>query len=220
MLASVLRVLMLIVCLGFAWPSHAGSIMSVSNTSDSSASQLVDNDALMPFAFSKQLGQSASFDRFFATAHGFRFMQINELFQPLTSEQANNSLFGLTKAELNALLQFDQTDLTTAHNAFDHPPSSNNQHSNHDRSFDLVMAASSRFSNLLRYDQEDIEPAYQLAIELPVDPAPSFTKGFRVDMHPTLDWTLKTSSPSSGRISGWKESNLIYTVYHHRLTLA
>ena len=219
---------MLIVCLGFVWPSHAGSATPVSTVSDHAASQVTDNNSLMPIAFSKQLAQSASFDRFFATAHGLEIaddvlLENAQNADGQASEQHheafNSTLFGPTKTELNALLKFDQTDLTDAIAANGHPPSSNNQHSNHDRSLDLAIAASSRFSSLLRHDPEEIQPAYQLAIELPVEPAASFAKDYRVDMHQTLDWTLKTSSPS-GRISGWKESNLIYTVYHHRLTLA
>ena len=188
MLASVLRILMLIVCLGFAWPSHAGSIAPVSEAQGfQQVRQIVDNEGLMSIGFSKHLAQSAA--------------------------------FAPSQAELNALLKFDQTDLTEVVHAGDHTPSDNNQHSNHDRSLDLAIAASSRFSSLLRHDPEEVEPTYQLAIELPVEPAPSFAKNYRVDMQPALDWTLNTSPPS-GRVSGWKESNLIYTVYHHRLTLA
>ncbi|MDV5167990.1 hypothetical protein [Photobacterium rosenbergii] len=189
----MLRILMLIVCLGFAWPSHAGSVAPVSEAAGfQSDHQLADNEGLVLQVLSKQV---------------------------FSKHLAHPASFAQSKAELNALLQFDQTDLTDAIQVGSQSPSSNNEHSNHDRSLDLAIAASSRFSSLLRHDPEDVEPAYQLAIELPVAPVPSFAKDYRVDMQPTLDWTLKTSPPS-GRVSGWKESNLIYTVYHHRLPLA
>ncbi|MGR5063447.1 hypothetical protein [Photobacterium sp. DNB22_13_2] len=162
----------------------------------------VDNDAnrYMPMAFSQQLAQSASFDRFFATG-------------------SQNLHLQASQTELNALFKLDQTDLVDAIDVHSTSQSNNNQHSNHDRSLDLAIVTSSRFASLLRHDPEEVEPAYQLAIELPIEPVPSFAKDYRVDMQPALDWTLNTSPPS-GRISGWKESNLIYTVYHHRLSLA
>ncbi|PSU35669.1 hypothetical protein C9I99_01225 [Photobacterium lutimaris] len=196
---------MLIVCLGFVWPSHAGSIMSVSNATAEQQHSVysgVDNDVdrYMPMAFSQPLAQSTSFDRFIATG-------------------SQNLPFDASQTDLNALFKLDQTDLVDAIDVHRNSQSNNNQHSNHDRSLDLAIVTSSRFASLLRHDPEEVEPAYQLAIELPIDPVPSFAKGFRVDMQPALDWTLNTSPPS-GRISGWKESNLIYTVYHHRLPLA
>ena len=194
---------MLIVCLGFAWSSHAGSVAPVSESATfHSANQITDNNVLMPLVSSKQVISEQVLSK-----------------QVLSEHLAHPASFAPSKAELNALLKFDQTDLTDAVQAGGHAPSSNNQHSNHDRSLDLAIAASSRFTSLLRHDPEEVEPAYQLAIELPVAPAPSFAKDYRVDMQPALDWTLKTSPPS-GRVSGWKESNLIYTVYHHRLLLA
>lgn len=179
--------------------------MSVSNVTAGQQHSVysdVDNTSnrYMPMAFSQQLAQSASFDRFFATGSQDFSLQVSS-------------------TELNALFKLDQTDLVDALYVHGDSQSNNNQHSSHDRSLDLAIVASSRFASLLRHDPEEIEPAYQLAIELPIEPVPSFAKDYRVDMQPALDWTLNTSPPS-GRISGWKESNLIYTVYHHRLPLA
>ncbi|MCQ1058078.1 hypothetical protein LRP52_10440 [Photobacterium sp. ZSDE20] len=152
----------------------------------------------MPMLFSQQLAQSASFDRFFATA-------------------SQNLHLQASQTELNALFKLDQTDFVDAIDVHSSSQSNNNQHSKHDRSLDLAIVSSNRFASLLRHDPEEVEPAYQLAIELPIEPVPSFAKDYRVDMQPALDWALNTSPPS-GRISGWKESNLLYTVYHHRLS--
>ncbi|WP_156136252.1 hypothetical protein [Photobacterium gaetbulicola] len=230
---------MLIVCLGFVWPSHAGSAVPVSShapAQDHNVGHGVVSTSrdYLPMAFSKQLAQSASFDRFFATAHGIRLHQPDEQTPSLLADAASvveslldgsqsalpqSSPSKVSQTDLSVLFKMDQDDLTEAGHHFGHSHSNDNQHSNHSRSLDLAIAASSRFANLLRHDPEEIEPAYQLAIELPVEPVPSLAKGYQVDMLPSLDWMLNTT-PSSGRISGWKESNLIYTVYHHRLPMA
>ena len=163
-LTPVLRILMLIVCLGFAWPSHAGSSTPVSEAAVfQSAHQLADNEGLVPQVLSEQVFSNQVLSKHVFSEH---------LAQPTS--------FAQSKAELNALLQFDQTDLTDAIPVGSQSPSSNNEHSNHDRSLDLAIAASSRFSSLLRHDPEEVEPAYQLAIELPIEPAPSFAKIIRL----------------------------------------
>ena len=211
MLASAIRVLMLVICFGVVWPSHAGLTAPAAKTTE--AGQLSTNigvnsatGSIMPTLVSQQLGQSASFDRFFATAHDVRLEQ---------PEQTTEFLLTLSQVSASDFADLSQVDAVGADTDL---PSNKNQHSSHSRSFDLAIATSSRFLSLLRHDPDDVEPCYQLAIELPVAPVPSFAKDYRVDMEPMLDWTLKTV-PSAGRISGWKESNLTYTVYHHLLSL-
>lgn len=90
------------------------------------------------------------------------------------------------------------------------------KHSTQKRQFDPALADSSRMANLLRHDPEEVQPFYQLAIELPVEPAPCMAKGYSVDFNETLNWML-TINPPSSRLSGWKESNLNFTVYQHHL---
>ena len=93
------------------------------------------------------------------------------------------------------------------------------KHSTQKRNYDLALTNSSRMGNLLRNDPEEAEPLYQLAIELPVEPAPCLMKGYCVDFNETVYWMLKTNPPSS-RLSGWKESNLTFTAYRHHLLRA
>ncbi|MGF1727125.1 hypothetical protein [Photobacterium nomapromontoriensis] len=199
MLVSMLRVFMLVLCFGVVWPSHASSELSVPN--ESSIMQHLNavftspDTLIMPAHVTQHLAESASFDAFFAQSHG--------------NPQALDS-------DHTLVWDFGQD------NASGHSPaeqSQSNQHSQESRSLDPALACSSRMANLHRQDPEEIESLYQLAIELPIEPAPSFAKNYSVDFHSALDWTLKAPS-SSSRISGWKDSNLIYTLYPHRLSLA
>lgn len=98
-------------------------------------------------------------------------------------------------------------------------PKSKKQHSNSSHDYDLALTNSTRMANLMRHDPEEVQPYYQLAIELPVEPVPSFEKGYSVDFCDNLNWVLNTN-PTVSRVSGWKESNLTFTIYHHRLLRA
>lgn len=84
-------------------------------------------------------------------------------------------------------------------------PSSNDIH--------YVPSYSARYINLAQHHLDDIKPSYLLAYEFTSPPVPSLVIGYQVDFSPQLDWTLSTvSSPS--RLSGWKESNLLFVHIH------
>ncbi|MEZ8739934.1 hypothetical protein L4D00_17820 [Photobacterium swingsii] len=85
--------------------------------------------------------------------------------------------------------------------------------------FHLGMMYTSRYSSMLRDDPENIQPSYQLAHELPIAPSQFFVIGYQAEISPSVDWML-THVSSSSRLSGWKESNLTYTQYQHRLITA
>lgn len=87
------------------------------------------------------------------------------------------------------------------------------QHSTEHRDYDPALVNSSRMASLVHHDPEEVQPIYQLAIELPVEPAPSLVVGYCVNFSESLNWMLNTNPPSC-RISGWKETNLTYTLYH------
>ncbi|WP_299017998.1 hypothetical protein [uncultured Photobacterium sp.] len=93
------------------------------------------------------------------------------------------------------------------------------QHSSQTHGYDLALTNCSRMANLMRHDPEEVQPLYQLAIELPVEPVPSFEKGYSINFSDSLNWVLNTQ-PTASRLSGWKESNLTYTVYHHHILSA
>lgn len=86
------------------------------------------------------------------------------------------------------------------------------QHSTEHRDYDPALVNSSRMASLAHHDPEEVQPLYQLAIELPVEPAPSLVVGYCVNFSDSLNWMLNTNPPSC-RISGWKETNLTYTIY-------
>lgn len=72
----------------------------------------------------------------------------------------------------------------------------------------LALMPTQRFMTFYMGSDEGL-PDYQLVFEFPILIALCLMVGYRVHLSPVLDWMLKTHSPSS-RISGWKESNLIY----------
>lgn len=174
MLATLIRVLMLVICLGATSFAHAET-------------DHVGTELSLPASVSLHIGESAKFDLLFAQAHS-----------SVDTEQ----------------VQVDRGSLI-----WDFPqqatPQPQKQHSTESRQYDPALINSSRMANLLRHDPEEVQPFYQLAIELPVDPVPCLVKGYRVDFSESLNWMLNTNPPSC-RISGWKESNLTSITYHHR----
>ncbi|WP_299495496.1 hypothetical protein [uncultured Shewanella sp.] len=64
------------------------------------------------------------------------------------------------------------------------------------------------YLSFIQHDLVEIQPQYQLAFEFSPPEIPLFKAGYRIDAnHPS--WFLTTSS-THARVSGWKESNLIY----------
>ncbi|UTV29732.1 hypothetical protein [Photobacterium atrarenae] len=96
--------------------------------------------------------------------------------------------------------------------------SDNHQHAPAERQLDPALIGPSRIGIGSRDDADDTEPLYLLAIELPIEPVPSFVVGYRIDFHATRDWTRRVR-PSAGRIGGWKDSNRLYQPYQHRFSL-
>lgn len=85
--------------------------------------------------------------------------------------------------------------------------------------FHIGMMYTSRYSSMLRDDPETLQPFYQLAHELPIEPSQFLVIGYQAEISPSVDWML-THVSSSSRLSGWKESNLTHTQYQHRLITA
>ncbi|MCG3863766.1 hypothetical protein I3259_06955 [Photobacterium sp. Ph5] len=95
-------------------------------------------------------------------------------------------------------------------------PNRNSDNNKHHRiefsDYNIALGTSSRLLNALHLNPEEVSPDYRLAFEFPILTAVSLTVGYVEPLSPTVEWVLKTKS-SSSRISGWKETNLIYSQY-------
>ena len=82
-----------------------------------------------------------------------------------------------------------------------------------------IINTSTRSLNSFHHNADEIAPTFELAFELPVLPIPLLTIGYAEPLSPQTDWILTTKSASS-RISGWKESNQLYSHYGHSFVIA
>jgi hypothetical protein len=82
----------------------------------------------------------------------------------------------------------------------------------------LGVEYSIRYSHSARDNNQQSKPDYQVVIEIPAPLAPTLTKGYVEPFTPTLSWMLH-SAHSASRLSGWKESNLLYTQHTHFIHL-
>ena len=73
----------------------------------------------------------------------------------------------------------------------------------------FVPLISQRLISFAQHDPLQSKPDYILAFEFVSPPIPSFSIGYRIDLPTTLDWSLHVGAAPS-RVSGWKESNLLY----------
>lgn len=87
-----------------------------------------------------------------------------------------------------------------------------NQNRAHSQDHDdsrFVPLISQRLISFAQHDPLQSKPDYLLAFEFVSPPIPSFSIGYRIDLPTTLDWPLHIGAAPS-RVSGWKESNLLY----------
>lgn len=73
----------------------------------------------------------------------------------------------------------------------------------------FVLLSSPRRLGFAQHDPHQCRPNYILAYEFAAPDSPSFCIGYRVDFSASLDWRL-SATPKPSKISGWKESNLLY----------
>ncbi|WP_039860070.1 hypothetical protein [Photobacterium sp. SKA34] len=88
----------------------------------------------------------------------------------------------------------------------------NKQHHIEFSGYNIALGTSSRLLNVLHLNPEEVSADYRLAFELPILVAVPLTVGYVEPLSPTVEWVLKIKS-SSSRISGWKDTNLIYSQY-------
>ncbi|WP_298774859.1 hypothetical protein [uncultured Shewanella sp.] len=72
----------------------------------------------------------------------------------------------------------------------------------------FIPLGTQAYLSFIQHDLVEIQPEYQLAFEFSPPIIPSFKVGYRIDAN-NPSWFLTTFSKSA-RVSGWKESNLIY----------
>lgn len=76
--------------------------------------------------------------------------------------------------------------------------------------YEFALTETSRYTSAGRLVLNNPEPDYQIEIELSIPPSPSFVIGYAVNINFYQYW-LTHISLSKSRISGWKDSNLLYS---------
>ncbi|WP_255554634.1 hypothetical protein [Moritella sp. 24] len=79
-----------------------------------------------------------------------------------------------------------------------------------DHSYQYALPEPTRYASNGGLTLNDPEPDYQVEIELSIPLSPSFVIGYAVNINHDLYWLTDMSS-SRTRISGWKDSNLLYS---------
>ncbi|WP_026006124.1 hypothetical protein [Moritella dasanensis] len=75
--------------------------------------------------------------------------------------------------------------------------------------YEFALTDTTRYSSAGRLVLNNPEPDYQVEIELSIPPSPSLVIGYAVNVNFSQYWLTRSSSKS--RISGWKDSNLLYS---------
>lgn len=82
-----------------------------------------------------------------------------------------------------------------------------------------IINTSTRSLNGFHHSTDEIAATFELVFELPLPPIPMLAIGYEEPISPQTDWILTIKSTSS-RVSGWKESNLLYSHYEHSFVTA
>ncbi|WP_299011509.1 hypothetical protein [uncultured Shewanella sp.] len=109
----------------------------------------------------------------------------------------------IQKADQKTVSQIDHTQKVDHQPAF---PFSSSLPVNRGETF--IPLGTQAYLSFIQHDLVEIQPEYQLAFEFSPPVIPSFKVGYRIDAN-NPSWFLTTFSKSA-RVSGWKESNLIY----------
>ena len=126
--------------------------------------------------------------------------------------QANtNSELASTSLLAPASLLIDANEANEA-NSFcqdagesEQPPLSSSRHT-----YEFALTETSRYTSTGRLLLDNPKPDYQVEIELSIPPSASLVIGYAVNINFEQYWLTSTSF-SKSRISGWKDSNLLYS---------
>ncbi|WP_297486159.1 hypothetical protein [uncultured Photobacterium sp.] len=99
------------------------------------------------------------------------------------------------------------------------PPHSGRHHRVEVINLQNMINTSTRSLNSFYHSADEIAPTFELAFEFPLLPIPMLAIGYAEPLSPQSDWILNIK-PSSSRVSGWKESNLLYSHYGHSFVTA
>lgn len=99
------------------------------------------------------------------------------------------------------------------------PPHSGKHHRVEVINLQNMINTSTRSLNSFYHSADEIAPTFELAFEFPLLPIPMLAIGYAEPLSPQSDWILNIK-PSSSRVSGWKDSNLLYSHYGHSFVTA
>ena len=85
------------------------------------------------------------------------------------------------------------------------PPISSSRHT-----YEFTLTETSRYTSTGRLLLDNPKPDYQIEIELSIPPSASLVIGYTVNINFEQYWLTGTYF-SKSRISGWKDSNLLYS---------
>ena len=126
----------------------------------------------------------------------------------LSQEVEQNNLHNQTYKSFTDKVVTAKSLSDSSHLEYPTPPHKHvHGHEQGDSSF--VPLISSRLISFAQHDPRESKPDYLLAFEFVSPPIPSFSIGYRIDLPANLDWPLHIGTAPS-RVSGWKESNLLY----------
>jgi hypothetical protein len=131
---------------------------------------------------------------FFIMVVGFN-AQANR-YSELAISSTPASLFVNTNEAVTACQSVDESEQT---------PISSSTHT-----YEFALTETSRYSSAGRLLLNTPKPDYQVEIELSIPPSPSLVIGYAVNINFYQHW-LTHISFSKSRLSGWKDSNLLYS---------
>ena len=214
MLLAVLRMMLLVLCLGassFASASPQANIMHFTSTNpvytDVLEAPVLNPKVVNPAAVTID---RASYTEQFLYHHETDQTPIQK--HPTDRYVSNNGLpvsFYSTKLVWNFPLP---TNLKL-------PPHSSKHHRVEVINLQNMINISTRSLNSFYHSADEIAPTFELAFEFPSLPIPMLAIGYAEPLSPQSDWILNIK-PSSSRVSGWKDSNLLYSHYGHSFVTA
>ncbi len=211
MLSVVMRIMLLVLCLGassFASASSHADILHLAQTSPVST-DVIEAPALSVTAI--------TVDDVSSTNNVLLYLQDTK--QTPTKKQPTdryiNNNNGLPVSFYNTKLVWNFPSPTN----IKFPAHSGQHHRAEVLNLNNIINTSNRSLKNFQHNADEIAPTFELVFELPLLPIPMLAIGYAEPLSPQNDWILNIKSTSS-RVSGWKESNLLYSHYEHPFVTA
>ena len=216
MLSVVIRIMLLVLCLGassFASASSHANIMQFTSTSLVYADVIeapVLNTKIVNTTAETLDNMATHIDQTLTQQHKTESAPIKK--HP-NDRYVNNN--GLPVSFYNTKLVWNFP--SPANTKF--PAQSGQHHRAEVLNLKNIINTSNRSLKNFQHNADEIAPTFELVFELPLLPIPMLAIGYAEPLSPQSDWILTIKSTSS-RISGWKESNLLYSHYEHSFVTA